>query len=421
MSVNLNCSLSDRNLDISQPSSQRQLAIRVSASTNADSSGAPLNLCLVLDHSGSMGGKPLDTVKKAARELVDQMYYTDRISVVGFDHKARVVVESQTLDRPESVKEKIQSLRATGGTCIDDGIKLALQEISKGKEGTVSQGFVLTDGENEHGDNTRCLQFAQLAVEYNMTLHTLGFGDHWNQDILEKIADAGGGTMTYIQSPEQAGEEFRNLLRRVQSVGLTNAYLLLELPANVRLAELKPVAQVAPDAIELPMQNEGNLIAIRLGDLMTDIDRVIVVNLYINHAAVANQSGSIPVVTAQVRFDNPVMAKAGILSTPVVVEANLVQNFQAQVDPQVQNHILALAKYRQTQLAENKLKQGDRIGAATMLQSAAKTALQMGDEKAATVLQTNATRLQSGTELSEADRKQTRIVSKTVLQAPSNS
>jgi len=368
-----------------------------------------------------MGGKPLDTVKKAARELVDQMYYTDRISVVGFDHKASVVVESQTLDQPESVKDKIQSLRATGGTCIDDGIKLALQEISKGKEGAVSQGFVLTDGENEHGDNARCLQFAQLAVEYNMTLHTLGFGDHWNQDILEKIADAGGGTMTYIQSPEQAGEEFRNLLRRVQSVGLTNAYLLLELPANVRLAELKPVAQVAPDAIELTMQNEGNLIAIRLGDLMTDIDRVIIVNLYINHAAVVNQSGSIPVVTAQVRFDNPVMAKSGILSTPVVVEANLVQNFQAQIDPQVQNHILALAKYRQTQLAENKLKQGDRIGAATMLQSAAKTALQMGDEKAATVLQTNATRLQSGTELSEADRKQTRIVSKTVLQAPSNS
>jgi Ca-activated chloride channel family protein len=77
---------------------------------------------------------------------------------------------------------------------------------------------------------------------------------------------------------------------------------------------------------------------------------------------------------------------------------------------------LALAKYRQTQLAEAKLQQGDRAGAATMLQTAAKTALQMGDNSAATVLQTSATRLQMGEQLSEADRKKTRIVSKTVLQ-----
>ncbi|NEO96882.1 MAG: hypothetical protein F6K56_45015, partial [Moorea sp. SIO3G5] len=68
------------------------------------------------------------------------------------------------------------------------------------------------------------------------------------------------------------------------------------------------------------------------------------------------------------------------------------------------------------QIAETKLQQGDRVGAATMLQTAAKTAIQMGDKGAATVLQTNATILQTGEDLSEADRKKTRIVSKTLLQ-----
>ena len=82
----------------------------------------------------------------------------------------------------------------------------------------------------------------------------------------------------------------------------------------------------------------------------------------------------------------------------------------------MQQHILALAKYRQTQIAESKLQMGDRAGAATMLQTAAKTALQMGDRGAATVLQGSATRLQAGEDLSEADRKKTRIVSKTILQ-----
>ena len=74
------------------------------------------------------------------------------------------------------------------------------------------------------------------------------------------------------------------------------------------------------------------------------------------------------------------------------------------------------AKYCQTQLAEVELQQGDRTGAATMLQTAAKTALQIGDKGAGTVLQSSATRLEAEEELSEADLKKTRIVSKTVLQ-----
>jgi Ca-activated chloride channel family protein len=421
MSVNLTCKLSDRHLDSHQGSSQRQLAIAVSASSSSTSSNAPLNLCLVLDHSGSMGGQPLETVKRAAQDLVDQMYPQDRISVIGFDHKAKVVVENQLVERIASIKEKIQSLKASGGTCIDDGIKLGLQETSKGKDGTVSQLFVLTDGENEHGDNERCFQFSRLATEYNMTLHSLGFGDSWNQDVLERIADAGGGAMAYIPSPEAAGAEFQKLLRRVQAIGLTNAHLILQLAPHVRLAELKPIAQVAPDTIELSYQTEGDAIIVRLGDLMTDVERVVLFNLYISPASyIASypDSSEIPILSAQVRYDIPSQGQVNTLSPSVAIAANLVQDLSPQLDPQVQNYVLALAKYRQTQLAEQKLQEGDRTGAATMLQSAAKTALQMGDLNASTILQNNATRLQSGTFLSEADRKKTRIASKTVLQTP---
>ena len=421
MSLNLTCKLSDRNLDSTQDSSQRQLAIAISANASVSGNNAPLNLCLVLDHSGSMGGRPLETVKRAASDLVEQMYPQDRISVIGFDHKAHVVVENQLVTSIESIKGKIQSLKASGGTCIDDGIKLGLQETSKGKDGTVSQLFVLTDGENEHGDNERCFQFSRLATEYNMTLHSLGFGDSWNQDVLERIADAGGGAMSYIPSPEAAGAEFQKLLKRVQAIGLTNAHLILQLAPHVRLAELKPIAQVAPDTIELPYKTEGDAIIIRLGDLMTDVERVVIFNLYISPAsyiAAYPSSSEIPILNAQVRYDIPALGQINALSPSVAIAADLVQDYTPQIDPQVQNHLLALAKYRQTQLAEQKLQQGDRAGAVTMLQSAAKTALQMGDHNASTILQNNATRLQTGTNLSEAERKKTRIASKTVLQSP---
>jgi Ca-activated chloride channel family protein len=58
------------------------------------------------------------------------------------------------------------------------------------------------------------LKFAQLSASYNLTLNTLGFGDNWNQDVLEKIADAGLGTLSYIQQPDRAVEEFSRLFTR---------------------------------------------------------------------------------------------------------------------------------------------------------------------------------------------------------------
>jgi Ca-activated chloride channel family protein len=412
MKVGLQPALNDANLDAAQTSSQRQLSISISAIADTVERSVPLNLCLILDHSGSMSGRPLDTVKKAAHRLVDRLNPGDRLSLIAFDHTAKVIIPNQTIEDPARIKKQIDRLHAEGGTAIDEGLKLGIDELAKAKKDTVSQAFLLTDGENEHGDNNRCLKLAQLAAEYKLTLNTLGFGDHWNQDVLEKIADAAGGTLAYIEHPEQAAEKFGLMFNRLSAVGLTNAYLLLSLMPKVRLAELKPIAQVAPDVIELPVQREGEQFVVRLGDLMKNAPRVILANLYVGQLPQGRQ----PVATLQVRYDNPSDRREGLLCEMVPVDINVLTAYQPAANSQVQQHILALAKYRQTQLAEQKLQQGDRLGAATMLQTAAKTALQMGDKGAATVLQSSATQLQHGEELSEADRKKTRIVSKTVLQ-----
>ncbi len=413
MKVGLQAALNDANLDAAQASSQRQLAISISAIAGSGvGHNAPLNLCLILDHSGSMGGQPLDTVKNAACELVDNLSPGDRISVVAFDHKAKVLIPNQTIADAAQIKATLQNLKANGGTCIDEGMRVGIEELAKGKQDAISQAFLLTDGENEHGDNNRCLKFAGVAASYNMTMNSLGFGDHWNQDVLESIADAASGALSYIEEPQDAVNEFSRLFTRIQSVGLTNAHLLMTLMPNVRLAELKPIAQVMPEAVEMNVIQEGNQYIVRMGDLMMDSPRVVLANLYAGQFP----EGRHDIAQVQVRYDDPALGQEGILSDPVMVTANALAAFQPQPNPEVQQQVLALAKYRQTQIAETKLKDGDRAGAATLLQSAAKTALQMGDNSAATVLQDTATRLQAGGELSESDRKKTRIVSKTVLQ-----
>jgi Ca-activated chloride channel family protein len=359
-----------------------------------------------------MGGKPLETVKKAAIRLVEGLSPGDRLSIIAFNHRAQVIVANQTAENITPIIRKIEQLRAEGGTAIDDGMKLGIQEAATGKKDRVSQIFLLTDGENEHGDNERCLKLAQLASEYSITLNTLGFGNHWNQDVLEKIADTARGTLRYIERPEEALTAFSQLFTRLQSVGLTNISLNLQLIPEVRLAELKPVAQVAPETIELTPLKEGDSYFVRLGDLMVEQERVILANLYLNQLAPGNHT----IARVGVRYDDPGLGQTGLQSEtlPITIEAQTV--YQAQPNPEVQQSILTLAKYRQTQIAEEKLSQGDRAGAATMLQTAANTALKLGEKNAATVLQANATRLQSGEELSEAERKKTRLVSKTRLQ-----
>ncbi|MFP4296899.1 MAG: vWA domain-containing protein [Spirulinaceae cyanobacterium] len=411
MKVGLQPVLNDSHVDANQPNSQRQLSIAISAIADSQDQRLPLNLCLVLDRSGSMYGNPLKTVKKAALSLVEKLNERDRLSVVAFDHRPKVVVANQTVENIAKVKKAIEQLEADGGTAIDEGLKVGIEEIAKGKKDTTSQIFLLTDGENEHGDNDRCLKLAQIASESNVTLNTLGFGEHWNQDVLEKLADTASGTLSYIEQPEQALDEFGRLFKRMESVGLTNAYLILELMPNTRLAELKPIAQVAPDTIELPVQAEDGRFMVRLGDLMA-AERVILANFYISKLPPGTQQ----IASIQVRYDDPATGREAILSDKMPIYAEVQPVYQPAPNQEVQKSILALAKYRQTQIAENKLQQGDRAGAATMLQTAAKTAIQLGDQGAATVLQKSATQLQSGQDLSEADRKKTRIVSKTILQ-----
>ncbi|BBD64133.1 von Willebrand factor type A [Nostoc commune NIES-4072] len=425
MKVKLLWALNDNNVDVAQTNSQRQLAITISAIAGEFDQNLPLNLCLILDRSGSMHGQPIKTVIQAVEGLIDRLKVGDRISVVAFSGSAEVIIPNQTIEDPESIKSQIKNkLTASGGTAIAEGLELGITELMKGTRGAVSQAFLLTDGHGESGlriwkwdigrdDNKRCLQLAQKAAKLNLTINTFGFGNSWNQDLLEKIADVGGGTLAHIEHPEQAVEQFSRLFGRIQSIGLTNAYLLLSLVPNVRLAELKPIAQVAPDTIELPVEPEADSsFALRLGDLMQDVERVVLANIYLGQLPEGKQA----IAHLQIRYDDPLVNEQGLLSSLVPVYADVVRAYQPTSNPQVQQSILALAKYRQTQLAEAKLQQGDRTGAATMLQTAAKTALQIGDKGAATVLQTSATRLQAGEELSEADLKKTRIVSKTVLQ-----
>lgn len=415
MQLSLSALLSDPNIHTIQNSSQRLLSVSIAAVPDSESRRSLLlNFGLIIDCSKSMKGERLEIVKQEAVRLICQLNPDDRLSVVTFDHVAKVIVSNRVVgNNINPIVMEILLLQSGRGSSIDNGLMQGIKEILSGV-GTeyISQAILLIGSDNEHGDNDRCIKLAGFSTENNITLHPLVFGEHWNQNVLEKIADVGSGTLAYIEQPENARAEFGRIFSRIQSVGLNNAYLQIMLQPRVRLAELKPIAQVAPDTIELPVLIEGDRYLVRLGNLMTNIPRVVLLNIYAGQFP----HGLHPLLNLQIAYDDPSSGKTGMQSNSVTVSSEAVSDWQSMPNATVQQHFLALKKYRLIQLAEQKLQQGDYAGAAVLLQDAAKTAIQMNDIAGGTILQGRATQLASKNELSESDQRKIRIVAKTILQ-----
>ena len=59
----------------------------------------PLNFTLILDHSGSMAGEKLRTMKEAVNNIIDQLCEDDIISIVGFQSRAEILAPAQPVNR----------------------------------------------------------------------------------------------------------------------------------------------------------------------------------------------------------------------------------------------------------------------------------------------------------------------------------
>ena len=427
MSVNLKAVLNDSAIDamLSNPS-QRQLVIQASA-TSTSGAAVPINLSLVLDRSGSMYGEPLRQVREAAKGVIDHLSPSDFISIIAFDHEAETVVPHQAVENKERIKSRIDSIEEQGGTCIDEGMKAGVTELQKaGSRASISRIFVLTDGFNQHGDDEKCLSLAETVRRQDISFLTFGFGEDWNSDLLEKVADAGNGSMFHIEKPGDMVRFFEDGVKRLQAVGALNARLQIFLKNRVGLGELDPVFQVMPDAIlqkhervnqnameKWPYGSGGPAVQayeVRLGSLEADRDRVLTALVYLPQMPQGTQG----VADVRIVYDDPPQTN---LQTPLrEVAASYLTPYAPQPSPDVKPYLDRLNVYKQQRLAEKFAAQGKHRQAATLLQTAGNTLLQGGDKEGATILQEAATKLAGGKELDPSEKIRTKIATKTTLQ-----
>ncbi|MFT3696950.1 MAG: VWA domain-containing protein [Kofleriaceae bacterium] len=196
-----------------------QAALQIAVDTNVDPSTVvkqPLNLVVVVDHSGSMAqdGR-LDKVKAGLDVLIDQLDDTDRLAIVQFDDGVQTLAPfGETLDRT-ALHNVVHTLQPAGATDIFDGLKdgfdLSVGALASNRQNRV---IFLSDGNATAGntDQGAILAMADGYVERGIGLTTVGVGSDFDVNLMKGLAEHGAGNFYFLEDPSAATEVFQQEL-----------------------------------------------------------------------------------------------------------------------------------------------------------------------------------------------------------------
>jgi len=201
----------------------------------------PLNLSLVLDRSGSMQGNKLSNVKEATRLLVNQLAKDDIFSLVIFDDKVKRLISPVKIGDAPDLQSVIGGIRTGGSTFLSGGYEAgcALADKNKG-EGYVSRVMLLTDGLANVGiqDPSQLAAYAGKVQKEGITTTTIGVGDDYDESLLGRIAEHGGGGSYFIETPDDAPGVFAEELGCLQSLSATDCEVKFVTEEVVRFGQL---------------------------------------------------------------------------------------------------------------------------------------------------------------------------------------
>ena len=155
-------------------------------------------MVLVIDHSGSMTGMPMEMAKKAAKATLNVLGSDDLISVVVFDSRPDTVVKMQPARNRSRIRGLISRIQPAGGTEIFPALDRAYNILTV-TEARKKHVILLTDGKAPTS-GIRDLVNAMIADAITVT--TVGLGSDVDEQLLKMIADVGGGRFHQVPDPQ---------------------------------------------------------------------------------------------------------------------------------------------------------------------------------------------------------------------------
>jgi Ca-activated chloride channel homolog len=369
-----------------------------------------LNLTLVLDHSNSMNGTRLDKVKIAAHQIIDQLAETDILSVIGFNDRAEVIIAATPVENKHSLKAKVSMMLASGGTEIFKGLSAGVEQNRRylGPK-LVNHVLLVTDG-NTFGDHDQCLELARKAAEQGMCISAMGLGQEWNDEFLDELASATGGTSSYINSATAVVKFLNDHVRNLSNAFAERVRISIAPDPDINL---ESAFKLAPHPQPLPI-TDGY---IQLGSLQ------------------ANR-----LISVLFQFQMPDNMALGFRSVSRVAAAgeilgNQQQQFQTLSDVAIEiaenpppedppiailDALGKLTLYRMQERAQEALASGDIQEATKRLENLATRLLAIGEEDLAFQAQEEARRVAHTSNFSDKGRKTLKYQTRFLLLGPSS-
>ena len=202
----------------------------------------PRDLVLVLDKSGSMHGPAIARAREAGQLALERLTTRDRFNLIVFDNTTKRLfshVQPATQANIQNGLNALRSLTSGGGTEMHGALTAAFAD--QAPEGRLRQVVFLTDGSvsNEHA-LTELIETKLGSTR----LFTVGLGSAPNSFFMRRAAEAGRGTFTYIDKPDEVVAKMGALHRKLERPALTDIRLDWHLAAPVA-PEVFP--QIIPD------------------------------------------------------------------------------------------------------------------------------------------------------------------------------
>ncbi|XP_044379015.1 E3 ubiquitin-protein ligase WAV3-like [Triticum aestivum] len=221
---------------------------------------APLDLVMVLDVSGSMCGYKLALLKQAMRFVIDNLGPDDRLCVVSFSSEARRVTRLTRMTNAGKALSvsAVESLAARGGTNIAEGLRMAAMVLNERRHrNAVSSVVLLSDGQDTYTRMRRWgpsggqvndydalvpPSFARTATDgdWSAPIHTFGFGNDHDAAAMHVIAEATGGTFSFIENEAVIQDAFAQCIGGLLSVVVQEARIAVScVHPGVRVVSVK--------------------------------------------------------------------------------------------------------------------------------------------------------------------------------------
>lgn len=325
-----------------------------------DKERPPVNIAIVLDKSGSMGGQKIAKAREAAMGAIDRLGPNDIITVVTYDTTVNILVPATKLSDKEYVKKAISQVNSGGGTALFAGVSKGAAEIRKflDKE-RVNRIILLSDGLANEGPSSPS-ELGALGASLKkegISVSTLGLGLDYNEDLMAQLAGKSGGNHQFIERATELADIFNREFDDVTSVVAQEVSIEVTVPEGIR-----PVRVLGADS-EIAGQN----IQLLFSQIYSEQNRHVVIELELPETKDGKKLQLAKVVA---NYQNMKSGKTDKLSGVASIKFSEDKaQVEASLDKDVMEDVVVFVANEQNRLATDFLDAGDLLKCASTLEA----------------------------------------------------